>query len=147
VFVGHLDLRQLGRSRWATLAPLTFISARAGRITVPAEFITDLASVPRLPLAYLLTGDRARGPAVIHDYLYQHPDWSDRALADLVFTEAMASHQPDFGFEAESATIRALMYHGVRAGGWVAWLRHGKRAVDLNPEWSATAWPPAPQSP
>jgi hypothetical protein len=130
-----------------TLAPLRYWSAVADRyFDIPAEFITDLASVPRLPFAYLLTGDRARGPAVVHDWLYQSPSWGDRALADAIFDEAMGVDQPEIGYEAEDAVIRGLMYSGVRAGGWKAWAAHGKRASELNPIWSSTAWPEIPQA-
>jgi hypothetical protein len=146
MFDRPLDLRQIGRDRWITLAPLTFRSVRAGAIVVPAEFVTDLASVPRLPIAYLLAGGRANGPAVIHDWLYQHPDWNDRALADQILFEAMSCDQPELGHLAESWVVRQLMYRAVRVGGWVAWRNHGKRAVALNPEWSSTAWPAAPQA-
>ena len=34
-------------------------------ITIPAGFKTDLASVPRLPFAYWLTGGTANRPAVL----------------------------------------------------------------------------------
>ena len=125
-----------------TLAPLRYESdLAASTIIVPAEFITDLASVPRLPLAYLIAGARAPGPSVIHDYWYQHPDLDDRQLGDGVFAEAMAVHQPDLGFEAEMAPIRGLMWGAVRSGGWLPWMRHGKRAASLNPIWSASKWP------
>lgn len=148
-FHGYLELRQLGHRRWLTLAPLSYSSDVADRvITVPAEFITDLASVPRLPLAYMLAGDRARGPALIHDWLYQHPDWDDRELADRIFYEAIGVHQPDLGHEAESWITRAIMYGGVRAGGWAAWSGHDKRATTLNPEWTTqAAWPVPVESP
>jgi hypothetical protein len=142
-FGGFLDVRQLGHSRWMTLRPLTYDSdlLAAHQIVVPAEFITDLSSVPRLPFAYMLTGDRARGPAVIHDWLYQHPDWQNRTLADAIFQEAMGVSQLEFGFAAESWLIRKLMWAGVRAGGWYAWNHTPTRARLLNPIWSATGWP------
>ncbi len=141
-FLDPLDIRLKGYKRWMTLAGLRYRSDVAAReIQVPPEFITDLASVPRAPLAYLIAGDRAPGPAVIHDYLYVHPDWEDRTLADAVLLEAMAAHQPDLGFEAENAVIRNMMWAAVRAGGWLPWMRHEKRAAALNPIWTASAWP------
>lgn len=141
-FLTPLDLRQLGRRRWMLLAPLLYDSDLIGHLCVPAEFICDLASVPRwLPVTWYLTGDSARGPAVIHDYLYQHPESGDRQLADAVFREAMAVHQPDLGFEAEPTWRRGLMWAGVRVGGWKAWRDHGKRVSLLNPIWTETGWP------
>ena len=140
-FLTPLDVRQRGYKKWMTLAPLVYESSVAQRrITVPAEFITDLASVPRLPLAYLIAGDRAPGPAVIHDWLYQWPEWGDRALADSVLLEAMACEQPVLGYEAESKVIRGLMWSAVRAGGWHAWNDH-KRVAQLNPVWTREGFP------
>ena len=142
-FLGPLQLQVMPANRWMTLAPFTYDSDVYGRsITVPAEFITDLASTPRLiPIAYAIAGGRARGPATLHDYLYQHPDWEDRALADRIFAEAMRVHQPELGFDAESAVMATLMWGGVRAGGWWPWRRHGKRQGELNPEWTRDGWP------
>lgn len=142
-FLTPLEVRLVGRKRWMTLIPLVYRSDVAGVITVPSEFITDFASVPRLPLAYLLAGDRAPGPAVIHDWMYQHPDFEDRILADTVIGEAMGVDQPDLGFIAEPLPIRVAITSAVRAFGWWAWRNHGKRAAALNPIWSATAWPEA----
>lgn len=141
-FHAPLDIRQLGRRRWMTLAPLVYRSdLLVEPVTIPSEFITDLASVPRLPFAYLLAGDRAHGPAVVHDWLYQHPDWEDRALADAMLLEAMTVEQLDLGFEAESLVMRRIIWAGVRAGGWLAWREHGKRQAALNPIWTRTGWP------
>ena len=56
-------------------------------IIVPRGFVTDLASVPRLPVVYLLTGNCATGAAVVHDWLYSSHEVS-RAVADQVLREA-----------------------------------------------------------
>lgn len=37
---------------------------------VPEGFVTDLASVPRIPIAYLWLGGRGKKAAVVHDWLY-----------------------------------------------------------------------------
>ena len=58
-----------GRAQWELQQDLAFNSARVGLIIVSAGFVTDFASVPRVPLAYWLTGDTAHKSAVIHDYL------------------------------------------------------------------------------
>lgn len=50
---------------------------------------TDFASVPRVPLAYWLTGGKAKWEAVGHDDLCDRPDICDRATADRVFVELM----------------------------------------------------------
>lgn len=140
-FLTPLDLRLRGYKKWETLAELRYQSDLMGLIVVPKEFITDLASVPRLPLAYMITGDRAPGPAVIHDYLYQSPKFENRKLADAVIDEAMAVNQPELGFEAENDIIRTLIWTGVRAGGWKAWNDHKGRGATLNPIWTQGGWP------
>jgi hypothetical protein len=78
------------------------------RITVPKGAETDLASVPRLPGAYLLFANRGRRSAILHDYLYEahYP----RAWADAVFREAMRN-------EEVGMFSRFFMWLGVRLGG------------------------------
>lgn len=146
-FHTFLEQRQIGRDRWWLLSPLVYDSDVAQRrIIVPAEFVYDGASVPRVPGAYLLTGGRAWAPACLHDFGYQHPDEDDRALWDAIFYEAMGVHQPELGHEAEPAWARVTMWSGVRVGGWSAWANHRERSYRLNPEWTATAWP-SPEAP
>lgn len=100
----------LDRANWRLLAPLVYVSQRRGLIVVPKGFKTDFASVPRLPLAYALTGDTAHASAVVHDYLCRiyYPEckitWADAAR---VFLEAMKH-------EKVPAWRRTLMYWGVR---------------------------------
>ena len=80
-------------------APVTF--------RIPAGSTTDLASVPRLPLAYSLFGGRGRRAAILHDYLYEHR--YPREYADLAFREALRGEVP--------AWAGALMYGAVRVFG------------------------------
>lgn len=102
---------------WIITQPLVYQSDVARRVfTVPAGFTTDFASVERLPLMFLLTGDAAHEAAVVHDYLYAKGLLS-RADADAVFREAaIVSGEPGW-------RVR-LMYWGVRLGGWIAWDNH-----------------------
>jgi hypothetical protein len=57
-------------------------------VRVPKGFVTDFASVPRLPFAYMLFGDTAHRAAVIHDYLYSLGKCK-REYADNVLKAAM----------------------------------------------------------
>ena len=140
-FLDPLRVKLAGKDRWILETRFRFLDS-TGRVTeVPAEFITDFASVPRLPFAYLIAGGRCPQAAVPHDFLYQHPDWDDRPGADRIFWEAAGVTQPECGIEAESDRIRRLMWVGIRAGGWKVWADHGKRSAILNPIWTATAWP------
>lgn len=76
---------------WELTAALIFYSAVLERVVVvPAGFRTDYASVPRLPVAYLLFGGVAEEAAVVHDYLYTNlVDGVTREQADNVFAEAL----------------------------------------------------------
>lgn len=142
-FATALVLELIGPSRWRLTTPLRYQSVVASaEIVVPQDFITDLASVPRRPLAYLITGGRAPAPAVVHDLLYQRPDFHDRALADAVLYEAMGVNQPEMGLP-EPGYVRWLMWAAVRLAGWRAW-KDTARAERLNPVWSTTGWPDAP---
>lgn len=96
---------------WRLTQPLRYQSAVAQRcITVPAGFVTDFASVPRLPIIYLATGNTARSPAVVHDWLYTSGELR-RSAADAVFLEAMKASGISF-------LRRVAMYAAVRAVGW-----------------------------
>lgn len=112
-FLSALDLRDADNTddgKWILMADLVYQSDVAGQtFTVPAGFQTDLASVPRLPLVFLLAGDSARKASVVHDWLYTtHP--VPREVADAVLKEAsLATGVPVW---------RAwLMWAGVRVGG------------------------------
>lgn len=75
--------------KWRINAPLIFASIEQGKtFTVPAGFVSDFASVPRVPFAFWLTGDTAHEAAVVHDWLYVSKI-VDKKTADKVFLEAM----------------------------------------------------------
>ena len=102
----------LGRARWRTQGELIFLDGNGRTWTVPTGYITDFASVPRLPLAYWWTGDTAHMSAVLHDWLCTdvYPDlMSWREAADL-FREAMIA-------EGTPAWRRWMMYWAVRLFG------------------------------
>jgi len=77
-------------------------------ITVPNGFVTDLASVPRIPGAYLLFNGRARRSAIVHDYLYATQ--AGKAFADDVFHAAMRAEGVGF-------FIRSVMFTAVHLFG------------------------------
>lgn len=77
-------------------------------LVIKKGFSTDLASVPRLPGAYLLFANRARRSAILHDFLYEQRfprEWADR-----VFRAAMKN-------EDVGAVSRFFMWLGVRVAG------------------------------
>lgn len=124
MFLNYLEVIKVseagshGRATWRLTAPLAYESESVRIITVPEGFETDFASVPRLPLAYWLTGDTAHASAVIHDYLCR--EWYpvgkiSWARAADIFNEAMK-------YEGVPAWRRAIM---VRAVKWFGEPRRG----------------------
>ncbi|MEO6624458.1 MAG: DUF1353 domain-containing protein [Burkholderiaceae bacterium] len=110
------DTSSDGRGTWQLMDWLEFETARmpSGRVCVPPGFVTDFASVPRVPVAFFLAGDCAHRAAVVHDWLYTLPHLCDRATADAIFLEACeACNVPPWR--------RWLMSAGVRVGGAAAW--------------------------
>ena len=92
-FLNDLKVREWEDGCWELLEPLRYKTRDDELIVVPAGFVTDFASVPRLPLAFLLAGDTAHKSATIHDYLYSkevasHGKFSRRD-ADRILREAM----------------------------------------------------------
>jgi hypothetical protein len=88
-FLTELSVIKLATGKWELGGPLNYQSVKCGAIVdVPAGFVTDFASVPRLPFAYLLVGNIAHRPAVVHDFLYQ-THWTSKRKADHIFLEAM----------------------------------------------------------
>jgi hypothetical protein len=103
-----------GSGQKVVIEPLVYRSEVAQQtFTVPAGFRTDLASVPRLPLAFWLFGAVADEAAVVHDYLYSERLVS-RKMADEVLAEAM---------KATGVTWwrRGPMWLGVRLFGGERW--------------------------
>ena len=114
-FLTVLDVRPTGtyeggRSLWQLVNPLAFESdVVKASVVVPEGFQTDFASVPRLPLVYLLMADIGQPAAVVHDYLYRTGPYP-RHVCDLVFHEALTAIGVSFW-------RRKLMYVAVRVGG------------------------------
>jgi hypothetical protein len=116
-FLRELDTRLIDEfaDLHRLLAPFGFYSAELdAEIIVPAGFVTDFASVPRLVGAYLLFGGKGKRAAVIHDWLYSlgklDPATWAREKCDRVFREALIAS----GYSA--LTVWA-MYRGVQLGG------------------------------
>jgi hypothetical protein len=110
-FVTELRATYLNGGSWKLHNP--FVARIDGEpYVVPADFETDLDSVPRLPLAYWLVKGRATKSAVLHDYLYTLK--KPRKWADQVMLEAMK-------VEGVNAFMRRLIWAGVRGFGWSAY--------------------------
>jgi hypothetical protein len=100
--------------QWRLTSTLSYYSEVLGALVmVPPGFVTDFASVPRIPVVYELCGDTSSEASVVHDWAYtQH--FCTRAQADAVLKEAsLATGVPRW---------RAwLMWAGVRVFGGSHW--------------------------
>lgn len=101
-----------GRGSWQLVQPLVYRSASLSiELTVPIGFITDFASVPRVPFVFDWLGDRGHLAATLHDWLYSTPHpLPHREAADDILYEALLAQ----GVGEIEAT---LIYEGVRIGG------------------------------
>ena len=107
-FLCALSVTEVDDNTWRLEAPF-LAKVDADTIKVPTGFITDFASVPRLPLAYSLFGDKAHRAAVLHDYLYSLGLCS-REYADNVLKAAMEA-------DGLGWFTRNMMWAGVRLFG------------------------------
>ena len=87
-------------------------------VTVPREFVTDLASIPRAIRSMVTKDGPNRWAAIVHDYLYslkgKGPKGLPRKVCDDIFMEAMIDLKvPKWK--------RMAMYRGVRLWGWRTW--------------------------
>ncbi|CDY79501.1 hypothetical protein BGLT_02282 [Caballeronia glathei] len=100
--------------KWRLTQPLVYDSDVAGRVfVVPVGFVTDLASVPRVPIAYLLAGGTSAEASVVHDAIYTY-HWVSREIADAVLREASAVTQVPW-------LRRQIMWLAVRCFGGSHW--------------------------
>lgn len=118
-FITELEVKALqetegGRSLWQLVRPLVYQSDILKEpVYVSEGFVTDFASVPRVPVVYLFMNDVGQPAAVIHDYLYRfHP--CTRAEADAVLDEALK-------VLGVSWWRRKSMWAAVRLAGWGAY--------------------------
>jgi hypothetical protein len=117
-----------GRQCVQLLEPLEYRVGSADseeRITVPAGFETDFASVPRIFHSFIPPLGKHGRPAIIHDFLYStegrgpgitRREPYSRKEADDIFLEAMK-------VVGVPRLRRSLMYRAVRLGGGSGWGR------------------------
>lgn len=127
-----------GRSLWGLQRPLVYTTGDDGdTITVPAGFVTDLASVPRWAWMLIPPDGPWVKAAIIHDYLYatggtgiwkkheasiSRPRPYSRAEADAIMREAMENR-------GVGVIFRNVIYLAVRLGGASGWKDDREAAV------------------
>jgi len=101
---------------WRLVSPFTYHIGTAYSkdfVRVPADFVTDFASVPSFLWSFLPSWGRYGKASVLHDYIYQ-THCRTRKEADDIFLEAMLVS----GTNKHKAR---LMWLGVRLFGFLAW--------------------------
>ncbi len=141
---GALHLYRFSDEIYAVTEPISWVpnpgsSKELRRVEVPAGFITDFASVPRIFWSVLPRDGLYVYPAIIHDYMYWMQD-SARDIADETLREGMQD------FKVDGVAINAI-YWGVRAGGGSAWAanarlkdRGEKRVIRKFPDDPLVSW-------
>ena len=122
-FLTTLKTEDITDQVWRLCDPLVYQSDIIGTVIVPEGFYTDLASVPRIPIIFMLWGGRSHHEAVIHDYLYRIdslPVVSEH-IANEVFFEAMCAR-------GKCWYVKYFMYWGVCLGGFTSY--HKKKVED-----------------
>lgn len=97
----------LGHYNWRVYEPFAFYLSDI--ISVPAGFITDLATVPRIFWILLPPDGKYAKAAIIHDYMYDNA-LRTKKEADLIFLDGMTV----LGVPRWKRTI---MYYAVRLFG------------------------------
>lgn len=119
-FLTRLHLTVLSDKAFA-LASDFYVLLEGLELCIPEGFITDLASVPRLPFVYLALAGRGHKAAVLHDWLYRRGIYS-RLQCDQYYYHGLRANGVGY-FHAKA------MYLGVRAGG-VAYYNKVSRHAD-----------------
>lgn len=125
-FTDELIISPIGDQKWKLQKPFRYwltdaeFQLHQGRvITVPAGFITDFASIPRVFWNILPPWGKYGKAAIVHDYLYQSGMYR-KEKADRIFLEAME-------VLGVSWITRNIMYQAVNWFGFMAWNKHRER--------------------
>ncbi|ECP7106303.1 DUF1353 domain-containing protein [Salmonella enterica] len=84
-------LEMLGHYNWRVYEPFAFYLSddNSDVISVPAGFVTDLATIPRIFWSVMPPDGKYAKAAIIHDYLYDNA-LRTKKKADLIFLDGMA---------------------------------------------------------
>lgn len=107
-FMSSLTVAVLGDTSYQ-LEDDFIISVNEIIYTVPKGFITNFSSVPRIPLIYLVVGNRGNRSAVFHDWLYTAKPRT-REIADKLFLLCLIE-------DGINRFIAYAMYFAVRIAG------------------------------
>lgn len=104
---------QMSRWQWQLREPLVYVDPEAGRIEVPALFVTNFASIRSLRVAatliYAALAGYGNAACTVHDYLYGK-GMLDRQACDEVLFRALRA-------EGVARWRAWIFYAGARLGG------------------------------
>ena len=110
MFISDLVVKELIDGKKQLIKPLVYINDDNITYIVKVDFITDYASIPRLPIIFLLFEGLDNRAATLHDWLYANPKIK-RSVADKIFLEAMLGDNTTSKWKAK------LAYFAVRLWG------------------------------
>lgn len=104
-------LEMLGHYEWRVHEPFAFYLSNDNSdvIEVPAGFVTDLATIPRIFWSLMPPDGKYAKAAIIHDYLYDNA-LRTKKEADLIFLDGMT-------VLGVARWKRTIMYYAVRLFG------------------------------
>lgn len=129
-FQTALRVEKINECCWKLTDPLVYKSDNIGMIIVNAGFVTNFASVPRLPFMFAAFGGVGDEAATLHDWLYRpehtrfsgHDEPIDRETADKVLRGVIVECLVLSGSSVFVAKAKAYtMWAGVRLGGASHW--------------------------
>lgn len=106
----QLDVRVLDDDELFMLTKNCRYTHGSFEYTVPAGFITDFASIPRLLRGIFKRNGKSRKPSVFHDHMVRN-NWKTRECADRMFKQMLL----DVGMSKWRAQIYFI---GVTIGRW-----------------------------
>lgn len=113
-FIHQAEIEQMPDGRhWRVVKAFGFWTPRAGYIGVPENFVTDLASVPKLFWNILPPFGRYTDAAILHDYLYRTQIFQRKSCDQLLLLAMQVSKVTWWQ--------RTLIYLNVRWFGGIAW--------------------------
>lgn len=119
-FLSRTFVEDLDDGTFRLTHPLIYATDIRGKqesIKVPAGFVTDFYSVPRIAQGLVSRVPGSIAPAIVHDYLFatagQDGDFT-MGECNAILGEAMRAKKVDWW-------TRTKIMSGIRMGSWIAW--------------------------
>jgi hypothetical protein len=110
MFTTKLIVSEHENGSWRLEQPLVYVGAKE-QFTVPAGFLTDFASVPKMFWNIIPPTGKHTKAAVLHDWFYREPTGVSQKDGDGIFRRIMRE-------EGVGKSKRYVMWSMVRMFGW-----------------------------